>query len=75
MPTVLVVDDEANIRELVSLYLTSAGFVVECAVDGTEAIEKARSLSPDVSSSLKCNTCVVDAALRLPTGSHSVNAG
>jgi DNA-binding response OmpR family regulator len=48
MPTVLIVDDEANIRELVSLYLTAAGFSVETAEDGREAIDKVRSLSPDI---------------------------
>ena len=48
MPTVLVVDDEANIRELVSLYLTASGFAVECAENGPEAIEKVRALSPDL---------------------------
>jgi DNA-binding response OmpR family regulator len=48
MPTVLVVDDEANIRELVSLYLTAAGFTVQCAADGPGAVEKTRRLSPDL---------------------------
>jgi DNA-binding response OmpR family regulator len=48
MPTVLIVDDEANIRELVSLYLTAAGFSVETAEDGHVAVEKVRSLSPDI---------------------------
>lgn len=48
MPTVLIVDDEANIRELVSLYLTAAGFSVETAEDGREAISKVHSLSPDI---------------------------
>lgn len=42
MPTVLVVDDEANIRELVSVYLTAAGYSVECAVDGMEALTRVR---------------------------------
>ena len=42
MPTVLVVDDEANIRDLVSLYLTAAGFSVVCACDGDEALEHVR---------------------------------
>jgi DNA-binding response OmpR family regulator len=28
MPSVLVVDDEANIRELVTVYFTAAGFDV-----------------------------------------------
>jgi len=43
MPTVLVVDDEANIRELVSVYLTSAGYSVECAADGMEALTTVRA--------------------------------
>ncbi|MHB8870779.1 MAG: hypothetical protein ACYC6T_18915 [Thermoleophilia bacterium] len=30
----LVVDDEANIRDLVSLYLTAAGYAVATAADG-----------------------------------------
>ena len=38
MPTVLVVDEEANIRDLVSLYLTSAGFSVQCAENGNVAL-------------------------------------
>ncbi|MDO8848818.1 MAG: response regulator transcription factor [Coriobacteriia bacterium] len=38
MPRALVVDDEANIRELVGLYLEGAGYsVVQCA-DGAEAV-------------------------------------
>ena len=48
MPTVLVVDDEANIRELVSLYLTAAGFSVQFACDGAEALAKEREISPDL---------------------------
>lgn len=48
MPLVLVVDDEANIRDLVSVYLTAAGFAVECAQDGQEAVEKVREFAPDL---------------------------
>jgi len=48
MATVLVVDDEANIRELVSLYLTSAGFSVAFAEDGVTALECVRTLRPDL---------------------------
>ncbi|MBA4370813.1 MAG: DNA-binding response regulator [Coriobacteriaceae bacterium] len=48
MPTVLVVDDEANIRELVGVYLTAAGFSVEQAATGEEGLRLARSLSPDL---------------------------
>lgn len=43
---ILVVDDEANIRELCRLYLEQEGFTVEEAADGIEAIEKARRLHP-----------------------------
>jgi len=48
MPNVLVVDDEANIRELVNVYLTAAGYAVDYAADGMEAIEKARSRDYDL---------------------------
>ena len=48
MATVLVVDDEANIRDLVSLYLTAAGFTVECAADGQSALESLRRLDADL---------------------------
>jgi len=45
-PLILVADDDAHIRELVSLYLKRAGFSVETASDGAEAILKTTSLSP-----------------------------
>lgn len=38
VPTVLVVDDEQNIRELVRLYLSAAGYTVEEAEDGPGAL-------------------------------------
>jgi DNA-binding response OmpR family regulator len=43
---ILVVDDEANIRELCRLYLEQEGYAVEEAADGVEAIEKARQQRP-----------------------------
>lgn len=43
MPSVLVVDDEANIRELVGLYLESAGYAVGQSADGEEAVALATS--------------------------------
>lgn len=48
MGTVLVVDDEANIRELVSVYLVSAGFTVLEAADGAAALAVLRDTPPDV---------------------------
>jgi DNA-binding response OmpR family regulator len=45
---VLVVDDEANIRELVSVYLTAAGYSVACVSDGAAAVEAVRANKPDL---------------------------
>jgi DNA-binding response OmpR family regulator len=47
-PTVLVVDDEKNIVQLARLYLNNEGFRVEAAYDGKQALDKARSLKPDL---------------------------
>lgn len=43
MPSVLIVDDEANIRELVGLYLEGAGYAVGHSADGEEAVALATS--------------------------------
>lgn len=48
MATVLVVDDEANIRDLVSVYLRAAGFAVETAEDGAGALDAFRATRPDL---------------------------
>lgn len=48
MPSVLVVDDEANIRELVKLYFTAAGFEVRQAVDGPSGLQSAQNDQPDL---------------------------
>ncbi len=48
MARVLVVDDEVNIRELVGLYLQSAGFEVEYCADGAEAVSRACAGGCDV---------------------------
>lgn len=45
---VLIADDDDKIRELLQLYLTKEGFVVEQAADGAEAILKAQQLKPDL---------------------------
>ncbi|MCD6338673.1 MAG: response regulator transcription factor [Verrucomicrobia bacterium] len=47
-PRILVVDDEADIRELVSYNLSRNGFQVECAASGEEAVEALRGAIPDL---------------------------
>ena len=46
--TILVVDDEQNIVKLARLYLNKDGYQVEAAYDGAEALEKAKSIRPDL---------------------------
>ncbi len=46
--TVLVVDDEKNIVDLVRMYLRNEGFEIETAANGREALEKARALHPSL---------------------------
>ena len=45
---ILVVDDEANIRELLSQEFTEAGYQVATAANGREAIAKVRAQRPDL---------------------------
>lgn len=46
--TVLIVEDEAAIRDMVGFALTRAGFQVDEAVDGTEAQERLARRLPDM---------------------------
>lgn len=46
--TILVVDDEALVQDLIRLYLEKEGFRVEEAWDGEEALAKQRAVSPDL---------------------------
>ena len=48
MSRILVVDDEQNICELLTLYLVKEGYTVETAGDGEEAIQKFASFNPDL---------------------------
>ena len=48
MKTVLVVDDEPQIVQLVRDYLEHGGFAVVTAVDGAAALEVARTRKPDL---------------------------
>jgi two-component system phosphate regulon response regulator PhoB len=45
---ILVVDDEPEAVELVEFNLKQAGYAVSTAVDGAEALKKARSQTPDM---------------------------
>ncbi|MEO0561482.1 MAG: ATP-binding protein [Chloroflexota bacterium] len=47
-PRILVVDDEAHIRELIRQELSTEGFDIHDAADGLEAIEVAKAWQPDV---------------------------
>ena len=44
--TILIVDDEAHIVELAELYLQNAGYNVESARDGAEAMQKIAEVGP-----------------------------
>lgn len=46
--TLLVVDDDKKIVDLVTLYLTRSGYEVLAAYDGPQALELARSRQPDL---------------------------
>ena len=48
MPTILLVEDEENVRLLYEQELTERGYEVICASDGKTALELAKSCRPDV---------------------------
>jgi len=48
MKTILVVDDKANVRQLLQEYLSEQGFKVTTATNGREAIYEARRARPDL---------------------------
>jgi DNA-binding response OmpR family regulator len=45
---ILVVEDDALIRELVKMNLESAGFTIVLAMDGFQGLEMARTENPDL---------------------------
>ena len=47
-PTILVVEDEKQASELLTIYLEEVGYQVVCAYDGEEAIEKAKEIKPSI---------------------------
>ncbi len=48
MAKILVAEDERDIRELIGFTLRFAGFDVELAANGAEAVEKAPDVRPDL---------------------------
>ncbi len=46
--TILIVDDDFDCRTLVRTVLANNGYVVEQCADGSEALEKLKSLKPDL---------------------------
>ena len=46
--TVLVVEDDRNIAELLQLYLQKEGYAVAVAYDGGQGVEVFRSVKPDL---------------------------
>ena len=48
MSRILVVDDEQNICELLTLYLVKEGYTVETAGDGEAAVQKFKTFNPDL---------------------------
>jgi DNA-binding response OmpR family regulator len=45
---ILVVDDDADVRDVLTRFLKRRGYVVESAVDGEEAISAVRAHDPDL---------------------------
>ena len=46
--TILVVDDEAAIREVVKFKMEREGFVVQTAIDGADALDQVAGARPDI---------------------------
>ena len=46
--TILVVEDEQNILDLIATYLKADGFVVQTARDGIAALKLARATKPNL---------------------------
>lgn len=45
---ILIIDDDPDLREIITLKLTKAGFKVEQAENGEDGITKAKKLQPDL---------------------------
>ena len=65
MASILAVDDSASMRQMVAFTLKGAGYDVTEAVDGQDALTKARSKQADVVLALGTR---LNPYLRVPTG-------
>lgn len=57
MTTILIVDDEPGVRDLLEDALTNAGYQVQCATNGADGLDQLRRRSADL--------CIVD--INMPT--------
>ena len=46
--TLLIIEDDGNIRELLRLYLEQEGYTVESASDGAEGLRAFKRIHPDL---------------------------
>ncbi len=65
--TVLVIDDEEAVRQVLSRFLTKAGYEVRVAADAQEALQMAHSLSPP-------DLIVLDLMMPMMSGFELLNA-
>lgn len=48
MKKIFIIEDEQSLRDILVMRLKEAGFEIEIAVDGAEALEKLKTITPDV---------------------------
>lgn len=46
--TLLIMEDDSNIRELLRLYLEQEGYTIETATDGAEGMRAFKRIHPDL---------------------------
>ena len=48
MKKIFIIEDEQSLRDILAMRLKEAGFEIEVAFDGAEALEKLKTINPDV---------------------------
>ncbi len=48
MPTILIVEDDTSLREVIEYNLSKNGYLTSIAIDGVSAVEAARTVRPDL---------------------------